>query len=369
MNNRRPAEVFPPGEYLKDELEERDWTQADLAEIIGRPIQLVNEIITGKRGITPETAKGLAAAFGTSAEIWLNLETAYRLWKSGEDKDEAVERRANIYSKGPIKEMVKRGWIEYSESVDVLEKRVCDFFGLRTIEDQPKMLRAAHKSTSYVEATPAQIAWLCRAKHLANGMKVASFSKTNLAGAVTDLKRLLQDPMEARHVPQILGDAGIRFLVVEPLPNTKIDGACFWLDDNSPVIALALRFDRIDNFWFTLAHELSHARSAVQALDVDIENKETERPDIEITANEFAAEFLVPQERLMSFISLVGPIFRRNRIEEFAETVNVHPGIVIGQLQHRNLIYSPTFRQYLAPIREIVTAAALTDGWGVSVGG
>ena len=56
MSNRRPAEAFPPGEYLLDMLNERGWTQSEFAEIIGRPIQLVNGIINNKRGITPETA-------------------------------------------------------------------------------------------------------------------------------------------------------------------------------------------------------------------------------------------------------------------------------------------------------------------------
>ena len=77
---RPPAEVFPPGELLAEELEARGWTQTDLADILGRPHRLVNEIIAGKRRITPETAMGLAAALGTTAALWLNLESAYQLW-------------------------------------------------------------------------------------------------------------------------------------------------------------------------------------------------------------------------------------------------------------------------------------------------
>ena len=73
-----PAEVFPPGEYIKDEIEERGWTQEELAEILGSPVQLVNEIIAGKRSITVETAKGLSTVFGTSAQFWMNLESMYR---------------------------------------------------------------------------------------------------------------------------------------------------------------------------------------------------------------------------------------------------------------------------------------------------
>jgi len=79
MNERMFAEVFPPGEFVKDELEARGWSQADLAEILGRSARLVSEIISGKRAVTAETARGLAEAFGTDAQTWLNLESAYSL--------------------------------------------------------------------------------------------------------------------------------------------------------------------------------------------------------------------------------------------------------------------------------------------------
>ena len=79
MSERVPAEVFPPGEYVRDELEDRGWTQQDLAQIFDRPLVAVNQIITGKRAITPETANGLASAFGTSPDVWLNMESVYQL--------------------------------------------------------------------------------------------------------------------------------------------------------------------------------------------------------------------------------------------------------------------------------------------------
>src|SRR4051812_37965534 len=104
--NRIPAEVFPPGEFIRDELEARGWTQQDLAQILGRPLVAVNQIIGGKRGITPETAQGLAAAFGTSAEFWLNLASAYQL-SQVETADESVTHRAKLYGIAPVTEMVK----------------------------------------------------------------------------------------------------------------------------------------------------------------------------------------------------------------------------------------------------------------------
>src|SRR5579859_7021871 len=116
MAVRVPAEVFPPGEFLKDELEARGWTQAELAGILDRPVRLVNEIIAGKRGITPETAKELGAALGTSPEYWMNLDSAYQLWRAHRDPErfDRIAREARIRGRYPVREMIKRGWIEHT---------------------------------------------------------------------------------------------------------------------------------------------------------------------------------------------------------------------------------------------------------------
>ena len=75
--------AFHPGEYLKDELDAREWTQTELAKMIGRPLRVINRIIAGKAGITAQTAQQLATAFGTSAELWMNLQNQYDRAKTG----------------------------------------------------------------------------------------------------------------------------------------------------------------------------------------------------------------------------------------------------------------------------------------------
>lgn len=88
-------EIFPPGEFIREELEARGWSQSDFARILGRPLQAVNEIINGKKRITAETAKEIALAIGTSPEVWLNLENAYRL-AIASNPDPAIARRAAV---------------------------------------------------------------------------------------------------------------------------------------------------------------------------------------------------------------------------------------------------------------------------------
>src|SRR4051794_21983099 len=133
MAEHAPAEVFSPGDYLRDELEARGWTQVEFAEIIGRPVRLVNEIIAGKRGITPATAKELAAALATSAQMWMNLDAAYQLYRDDAPPSPRIAQEARLRERFPIREMVKRGWIEPSKNPDVLAERVRRFFNVSSL--------------------------------------------------------------------------------------------------------------------------------------------------------------------------------------------------------------------------------------------
>jgi HTH-type transcriptional regulator/antitoxin HigA len=367
-----PAELFPPGDFIKEELEARGWTQEDLADILGRNPRLVNEIISGRRGITPETAKGLGDAFGTGAQFWMNLESAYRL-SLVRATSNPVAHRATIYMKAPVRLMIKRQWIEPSESVQVLETRLLEFFQINNLGEEPKFWAVARKSTSYKTVTPAQNAWLFRARHLAPAVSAAAFTETRFKQGLGQLRTILANPEDIRHVPRILAGAGIRILIIEPLPQTRIDGACFWLDNRSPVVVLSLRYDRIDWFWYTLMHELGHVQNkdgldANTPLDTDLVGEQAQtadtKPEFEKAADRFAAESLIPQDKLDDFIARIHPLYSRKRIVGFASLIGVPPGLVVGQLQHRGKISYAYNRDMLVKIRHIITEAALTDGWG-----
>ena len=371
MATRKPAQVFSPGEILKEELEEREWTQGDLAEIIGKHVHSVNDIVVGKRGITPDMARALSQALGTSAELWMNLDAAYQLARVKEDDSGAIiARRAKLYAKAPVKDMIRRNWIEPSDDVNILESRVCQFFQIPHIDDEPVLPRyAARRSTSYTDPpSPSQLAWLFRARQLSSISPARQFTGNGLGDVVDNFRRLLHAPQEIRYVPRILDEVGIRFVIVQPLPGGRIDGACLWID-GAPTIAMSLRFDRIDNFWFVLLHELDHVVKHQDSLDTDMEATahDDKRPAIEHEADEFAVEALVPQRQLESFIARVGPFYSTTRIEAFAHTMGVHPAIVIGQLQHRGEVAYSSYRKLMAPVRDWIVGSALTDGWNVTL--
>jgi HTH-type transcriptional regulator/antitoxin HigA len=358
------ATAVPPGDILKEELAARSWTQVAFAEILGVSPRLVSEIISAKRAITPATAKALGAAFGTSGHVWLNLESAYQLSKTDRD-DTVVSRRARLYRLAPLKEMIRRHWLEPSEDIEILERRVLDFFEVQSLDQEPQFQPyAARASAAY---NSVQRAWMFRARKLARTLPVnTKFSDAKWAEAIAKLKTLLQAPPEVRHAPRILSDAGIRFVILEPLSQTKIDGVCFWLDERSPVVVISLRYDRLDWFWHTLMHEMMHVKSRhglkeQPRLDVDMLEQVDE---IEKAVNVSAADSLIGRAELENFIARVAPLFSKDKIRGFAARLKVHPGIVVGQLQHRDKILWSHSREMLVPVKPYVAGSALTDGWG-----
>lgn len=357
------AETFPPGEFLQDELDARGWSQTELAEIIGRPVRLINEIVAGKRAITPETAVQLGDSLGTGPEVWLNLESQYQLSKV-QAADGRIARRARLYERFPVREMIKRGWVAAHKEIDALEQAFCAFFEVSTPDQDVQFCHAAKKSQPDEAPTMLQYAWLLRARQIAAEMQTPAFSAARLREALPRLAALLSAPEEARHVAPRLAECGVRFVVVEPIPGSKIDGACFWLSATQPVIALSLRLDRIDNFWFVLRHELEHVlREDGFVLDTDLEGTASNDP-AEMAANQAGAEFCVPQAELLNFMARVGPFYSEQRVVLFAQRLQIHPGLVVGQLQRR-LGRFDLLRKHQAKIRSFVTASARTDGYGV----
>ncbi|SAL85729.1 XRE family plasmid maintenance system antidote protein [Caballeronia choica] len=366
MNPRIPAEVFPPGEFLREELEAREWSQQELADILDRPPRLISEVIAGKRAITPETARGLSEAFGTSAEYWMNLESQYQLSKVRPTGDH-VARKARLYSKFPVREMLRRGWVQASENLEVVEQRFCDFFNIANLDVEPTLSHAAKKTHATIDATPLQLAWLFRVKSMASQQKLPPYSKDKLNQALEKLKVLMVAPEESRHVPRIMAEAGVRLVFVEPISGSMLDGACFWLPDDRPVIGMTLRFDRIDNFWFVLRHEIEHVLNGdgkdTAVIDSNVGEAKDGLPESEVKANEAGANFCVPTAQLENFVARVQPYFSEQRVLNFAQRMNVHPGIVVGQLQ-RKLGRHDFLRKHQVRIRANVIPSADADGWG-----
>lgn len=370
MRGHVPVEPFHPGEYIKDEIDARGWSQDDLASIMNCSRQTVMRLINGTSGVTAETALALSGAFGTSAEMWMDLQTAYELSKAKvEDRD--IARRAAIFSKTPVRDLKRRGWIPEVDETDELESAVCRFLQIPTINDETRFTVAARKSTSYSAAdTPEQIAWFARAHQLAPAAPATTYDEKRLPDAIAELQQMTSYADDIRRVPKVLSDYGIRLLLIEHLPRSRVDGIAFWINDGaSPVIALSLRFDRIDNFWHNLFHEIVHIKYRHDPrVDVNLfsepEADADPLPENEQIANAEACNYLFPAERLESFIARHRKLCYAPDIVRAAQARKVHPGILVGQLHGRGVLDFKFQRKFLVKVREHILGQALTDGWG-----
>ncbi|MET4337045.1 MULTISPECIES: helix-turn-helix domain-containing protein [unclassified Bradyrhizobium] len=365
-----------PGHLLEYLLREKGWSQRLLAVVLGMDETGVNRIVANKRPIDAPLALTLEEVFHVPAERFLDLQKSYDLALARIEVKPDPERatRARLYGDLPVSDMIKRGWIKAKDIRDPLVRpELMRFFQANRIEDIEILPHAAKKTNVNTTATPAQLAWLYRVKQIASGMLVARYAPSSAASAIAKLKPLLSAAEEARKVPRVLGEHGIRFLIVEALPSSKIDGVCFWLNEISPVVALTMRFDRIDNFWFVLRHELEHVHqrhgvdTTTTMLDAELEGERAGTgsgvDEEERVANEAAADFCVPKKMMDAFYTRKYPMFREDDIIAFSRMIKVHPGLIAGQLRHRTNKYH-LFQNHLAKVRSIVTPNAITDGWG-----
>lgn len=364
-----------PGQLLARLLEERKWSQTVLATVMAIDKTLVNKLVNDKRPVTADLALVLGEVFGIEPEEFLDrqkrLELAAARFKA--TPDQGRQTRAHLFGGLPISEMIGRGWIKANDLRETpqIESELARFFGVRAADEIEILPHAAKKTQVNSEATPVQLAWLYRVRQIAREMMVAKYSPSTLNAALERLRELAVSPDATRKVPRLLAECGIRFAIVESLSSAKIDGACFWLNEQSPVVGMTLRHDRIDNFWFVLRHELEHVLrghgQAAIALDAELEGESAGTgpniPEEERVANEAASSFAVPPKKLKMFMDRKSPFFADRDVVAFARMVGVHPGLVVGQIHHRTGRYE-LLRHHLVKIRPCISPSAIVDGWG-----
>jgi HTH-type transcriptional regulator/antitoxin HigA len=355
-----------PGFFLKEEMEARGWIQRDLAFILGIPEQSVNMLLSGKKGISPDMAQALGAAFDVNPDLFANLQKDYDMAQAKQPKP-SVALLGRMHAQYPVREMVNRGWL-LNMDADMLEQQLMRFFEVKNPTDIPYMEHAAKRSKyEELEISPIQLAWLFRVRQIAKSISVPAYSEKALLTALKDMRSYMLSPEDTRHIPRVMMECGVRFVLVEKLPNAKIDGVCFWLDKKSPVIGMSIQRDSIDNFWFVLRHEIEHVLRGdgreTEIVDADLHEKvKGQLPQEELAANAAATDFCVT-DKFDSFMNRKHPFYYEKDVLAYSHLVGRHPGIVVGQMQRRldNYAY---LKRHLAKVRQFVLPGAIADGWG-----
>ena len=342
MNTLKPAINFGPGATLRDEIDERGWSQEDFAEIMGVSKNTVNNLVNNKVAITVDMAILLGKALNQDPEVWLRLDSSYRLQKQqSSERVDATERRALAYAAAPVKEMQKYGWISQFEDPYEAVKR---FWGVKKIDPdfaakmEDQISSVALRSTKTLTTVRALHlrAWLHMASKIAKTRPNKRYNKSELEKLIGTLYSHTRKTNGVAIYLESLTDIGVKFIVLRHLSKTYLTGACFW-EGKNPVVAYTGRYDRVDGFWFTLAHELGHVlreHSNHAILDED-DVESTEK--IEHEADQIAEEALKHQE-ILAKMDMYGKYVSEARVRSCAKEVGVNEAIVVGVLQHKKQI-------------------------------
>jgi HTH-type transcriptional regulator/antitoxin HigA len=343
----RPRAVSPPGDTLAELIEERGIAQAELARRMGRPHNAVNEIILGNKEITEDTALELERVLGAPAHFWLAREARYREFLARQRDAERAGDRLEWLDRLPLKHLQEMGVLPPGRLTQSFKESLVEpalkFFGVASPEGwQKEYLRV---EAAFRRANPAKqtdtyaiTAWLRLGEVEALAAHVPAYSADKLTAAIPEIRALTTEPADVagQQLKDLCAQAGVVLLFVPAIPGTHVSGVARWLQDR-PLIQLSLLGKWSDVFWFSVFHEiahiLKHGKRSVY-LD-DASDGDATRSKEEKEADQFAADVLIaPGDR-----KRLGQIdLTPTAIRAFANDMGIHPGIVVGCLQHLGLV-------------------------------
>jgi HTH-type transcriptional regulator/antitoxin HigA len=342
MVHKKPFMNIGPGEFLKEEIKARNWTNDILAEILGVAPKTVSALLNNKQRITIETANLLSNAFGQSAQYWLNLDNNYRLrLQENSEKAKVVETKTLIYERMPIPEMVKRGWIKSVKKLDDLTKQVMAFWKIKEMDlsfmdNAPKLhyrkSEAFSKFNQYYAITWSQMARIASYK-----ISLPVYNSKKLETLAAKIPEYSCRENGVKKFIEALNKCGVKFIVLFHFPKTYTDGASF-MDGKNPVIIYTKRYDRVDNFWFTMAHEIAHVLLHVKGDEFYMDNLDNNEPGIkEKEADDFAREVL-KTKKIIEFFTDYKHYTSEIRINAYAEENKISPAIITGILKYHGIL-------------------------------
>lgn len=331
-NGKYPIDPVDPIEAIKFRMHEKGMKQSDLIPIIGTSGR-VSEILSRKRPLTVSMIRALSQALGISADVLI-----------GTDQEFGSPNEID-WSKFPIKEIASRGWlgsinIKKDDAARFLQEFVLSSgleFGMANF--RRTLFGDAHSpTTTYaIHAYLARVIQTARAQGVGQPAFVEGTITKDFLQELAQLSWFSTGPALAL---EFLRKNGVSVVIEPQLKGTHLDGAALRDVDGRPIIAMTIRYDRLDNFWFTLMHEVAHLwkhlpddKSAY--VDDLSRNSEDSR---EAEANKIAAESFIPRLVWRRSDAYLKP--SHASVEKLSHDLRIHPAVIAGRIQRERGDYS-----------------------------
>ncbi|QXP65758.1 HigA family addiction module antitoxin [Polaribacter sp. AHE13PA] len=338
-----PAQATHPGVLIKDEIDATpNLNQRTLAKELDVKPSFLNEIIKGKRPVTADIAILLEKILGISADYWMKFQSQYEIDKA-RVKQKNIKKLKNIELWNIIKEYVpvryfkKQNYLNDDIENDI--KKIKCIYQVETIDGLISAF-SKDKFAYYRKSEKLKIddnnmfAWNSLAQYEAKNQKTNTFNFDNLNQLCVNLNNIFYDNYDtAERVKTVLNQFGIKMLLIDKLEKTPIDGCSFWSGKN-PAIALTLRHNRIDNFAFTIMHEIGHIdlhlRNDKNLKFMDLTKKQNLNK-YESEADNYAQEKLISKEVWINILENHLPL-NDHKIKYLGDEYKINPAILLGRV-------------------------------------
>lgn len=344
-----PDWVSAPGESVLDIAEERGWTQAELAQRLGYSEKHISQLINGKVPLSVEAAVRLERVVGSTAEFWLAREANYQRHLA---RLEAAKKHAEWVpwlDELPLKELMAAGAVTKlrndAKHKPTLVDQCLRFFGVASPDDWRNhyggMQMAFRRSRAEQSDVGAISAWLRLGEQQAEKVVGPKYDRDRFEQALQTIRSFCCEAPEVFEpkMRQLLHEAGVILVLIPGIPRAHVSGVARWLGQR-PVIQLSLYGKTNDKFWFTFFHEaahiLLHANTKEEKRSVFLDDPNATHSDDpqEQEANRWAGHRLIPAQ----YDALLPNLRSKAAVIEFAQQISIHPGIVVGRLQHDKLL-------------------------------
>lgn len=336
-------------------LDEHKLTQRDLSEAIGKSTPVINDILQRRRSISPEIAYMLEAVIPDIPAVeWLSYQCQYDLAMIRQN-DEVAARRRNLESWNELKSLFNASYIKkklgLSGTPEENMMSVFQFFGvssIKALQEKASLAESYFRQSTTLSVDPNNLmTWMLLARKKSDDLPSPKtlFDVKQVGELIQKLNYVFYKNEDTKEkTGKILNKYGIKFVIEQNLDRTPVDGYSFWEGDN-PTIAVSLRYKRLDNFAFSVMHELGHIVKHIKKNKrkdyIDIIKPEVDN-DVEMEANDFAVNALngdAPFDELFEKLSR-SPFTAKIPIENAARAYRISPSIITGQFQHYCGIYS-----------------------------
>jgi HTH-type transcriptional regulator/antitoxin HigA len=359
----KPFYPLTPGDAIEEERAEVGLNQDELADILGISLKHLNEIINNKRPLSFEICLLLSKVFKTSPDYWSNIDLKFRLNNSSLSiREEEAELKTRLYKIMPIQELYKKNWLKKTDDFDNLKKQVAGFWGLRKfnieeIEKKTSLEIKTRISESNYEKLNSQSlkVWHQHACTLASEIKTYKYNENKLVDLKDEIDEYTYSKDSLEDFIIRLTECGVKFIILPHLQNTYLDGAAFICEKN-PVIGYTSRFNRLDNFWWTISHEIGHillghlSNNRTIILDNGIDNNSSIEKE-EKEADKFAGEIL-KKDKILDHFNSIGTYVTEERLVSFSKENKLHPSITVGILAFAGMVSYVNKSRFNEPVLE-----------------